>query len=223
MIKAVLFDLDDTLYREYDFVEQAFRHVAEYLVKTGVRQTSDTLTCQMMERMKKEGRGKIFDWLCVQYDLDIPVQELVQIYRETKPVLALYPDGEEILAWLKKERIKTGLITDGNASVQHCKIQALDLDRRMDVVLATYDLGLTKPEPEVYAYCLDKLNCGPKEAVYIGDNPLKDFVGARKLGMHTVRIKRPEGMHMERAAQPGYEADRSVQLLTELKTWIGGV
>lgn len=232
MLRAVLFDLDDTLYRERDFVDQSFRSVAKVMAgylsakgKPGRGQglpgeSEEELFGQMIELMEQEGRGEIFNRLCERYDVDIPVQELVKIYRETKPVLELYPDGEELLGWLEDRKIKTGLITDGNAAVQRNKIEALGLDRRLDVVLASYDLGLRKPDKGVYVYCLEKLECRPEEAVYIGDNPLKDFIGARKLGMKTVRIIRPEGLHMWREEEEGYGADVTVHLLTELKEWI---
>ncbi len=232
MLRAVLFDLDDTLYRERDFVDQSFRSVAKVMAgylsakgKSGRGQglpgeSEEELFGQMIELMEQEGRGEIFNRLCERYDVDIPVQELVKIYRETKPVLELYPDGEELLGWLEDREIKTGLITDGNAAVQRNKIEALGLDRRLDVVLASYDLGLRKPDKGVYVYCLEKLECRPEEAVYIGDNPLKDFIGARKLGMKTVRIIRPEGLHMWREEEEGYGADVTVHLLTELKEWI---
>lgn len=236
MIKAVLFDLDDTLYRERDFVDQSFRSVARVMAKylaerdkgrgreekgdlqpARAGESPEELFRQMIELMEQEGRGEIFNRLCERYDVDIPVEELVRIYRETKPVLSLYPDGEEFLERLEKRQIKTGLITDGNAQVQYNKIRALGLDQRLDVVLASYDLGLRKPDPGVYVYCLEKLGCGPEEAVYIGDNPLKDFIGARKLGMKTVRIIRPEGLHMWRKAEEGYDADATVHLLTEIE------
>lgn len=227
MIKAVLFDLDDTLYREQDFVEQAFGNVAAvmagYLAERsggGEAQTPESLSRQMLRLLEEEGRGVIFNRLCERYGVDIPVGELVGIYRETEPVLSLYPDGEKFLAWLEGRKIKTGLITDGNAPVQHRKIRALGLDRRLDVVLASDELELAKPDPEVYTYCLGKLGIEPGEAVYVGDNPLKDFVGARQIGMKTARIVRPEGMHMSRKAQEGYDADVTVRLLTELEAWI---
>lgn len=227
MIKAVLFDLDDTLYRERDFVEQAFRRVAKYLVQKGKKgsearsvqpgDSQEELFRRMMELMEKEGRGKIFDRLCEWYNMDVPIQELVQVYRETEPALSLYPDGEAFLRQLKKAEIKTGLITDGNVQVQKNKIRALELNERLDVVVVSWEIGLEKPDQEVYEYCLRRLGCRPAEAVYVGDNPLKDFIGAKKLGMKTVRIIRPEGMHMRRIAEKGYEADMTVSLLTEIK------
>lgn len=250
MIKAVLFDLDDTLYREYDFVEQAFgnaaavmerhlmekhlagRHFAEgclmewdiaekQVAGTGKEgESAKELLQQMIDLLKKEGRGAIFNRLCERHRADISVEELVKVYRETVPVLSLYPDGEELLAWLEEKQILTGLITDGNAQVQWRKIRALGLDKRMDVVLVSDEVSRAKPDPEVYFYCMKKLGCAPEEAVYIGDNPSKDFVGARKIGMRTVRIVRPEGMHMGRKAAEGYEAEITVRLLTEVKMWL---
>ena len=89
MLKAVLFDLDDTLYRERDFVDQSFRSVAKamegYLSarrKPGQSpsgESAEELFGQMIELMEQEGRGEIFDRLCERHDVDIPVQELVKI------------------------------------------------------------------------------------------------------------------------------------------------
>lgn len=227
MISAVLFDLDDTLYRELDYVEQGFRNVAgvlaEHLSKMGAGRKApgpDMLCYQMMELMEMEGRGKIFDRICERYDADISVQELIEVYRDTKPKLSLYPDGEKLLEWLRDKKKKTGLLTDGNAQVQHRKIEALGLDKRFDVVLASDDLGLAKPDPAVYAYCIDRLGIAPQETVYIGDNTSKDFIGAGKIGMRTIRIIRPEGMYMRREAEDGFDADVTVHLLTEVAAWI---
>ena len=75
---------------------------------------------------------------------------------------------------------------------------------------------MTKPDPQVYARTLEDLGVKASDAVYVGDNPAKDFVGARALGMSTVRIIRPEGDHMSDVAKPGYEADLTVHALTEL-------
>lgn len=227
MIRAVLFDLDDTLYRERDFVEQAFFNVAKAMEtrlagkgRGAARASANTLCAQMIALMEEEGRGKIFDRLLEEYDIELSMAELVKIYRETKPILSLYPDGEACLARLKQARVKTGLITDGNAQVQRNKIRALGLDNRMDVVLASDEIGLSKPDAGVYEYCLERLGCAPEEAAYVGDNPLKDFIGARKIGMKTARIIRPEGMHMGQTAAAGYEADHTVHLLTELAAWL---
>ena len=147
--------------------------------------------------------------------MELPVKKLVEVYRSTRPVLRLYPDAEQLLERLEKKAVKTGLITDGCSMVQHAKIEALSLNKRLDYVLATDDFGISKPQRAVYERCLEALGCTPEEAVYIGDNPAKDFCGAREIGMATVRIVRPKGMYMQDRAEAGKEADVTVHLLTD--------
>lgn len=281
-IKAVIFDLDDTLYEEESYVRQALFHTAEYmaeqrgltgqseqtgknvqagadglagqheqagldgqveqngLIGQGGRTEQDGLTGQneqtsqdeltaqeekrekteqfyrrMLEILQEEGRGRIFNRVCEEFQVELPVKKLVEVYRSTRPVLQLYPDAEQLLERLEKTAVKTGLITDGCSMVQHAKIEALSLNKRLDYVLATDDFGISKPQRAVYERCLEALGCTPEEAVYIGDNPAKDFCGAREIGMATVRIVRPKGMYMQDRAEAGKEADVTVHLLTD--------
>lgn len=216
-IKAVLFDLDDTLYDESSYVDQAFENTAAYLAgRLGMPGRKEEFHRRMLELVKQDGRGRIFDRLCEEAGVAYPVGELVEVYRSTEPVLKLYPDAERLLEALEEKGIRTGLVTDGCGRVQHAKISALGLDRRLDSVVVTDDFGLKKPMSEVYEKCLQALGCIPGEAVYVGDNPRKDFYGARKLGIKTVRIVRERGMYMEAVAEPDWEAEYRIRSLTEL-------
>ncbi len=249
MTKVVLFDLDDTLYCEHDYVDQAFRAVAEKIYcelekkkqlnavgkdacesereeAAGVAESYsvNNIHRRMWELLEENGRGRIFDDICAEYGVKIPISELVSVYRSTRPVLRLYPDAEQIFYYLQSKKIKTGLITDGCSQVQHAKIDAIAMLKSMDVVLATDDLGkdetgkpYCKPNPYVYRYCLEKLGCEPAEAIYVGDNRAKDLYGARSLGMKTVRIVRMEGDHMNDIAEKDKEADYIVHTLLEVE------
>jgi len=64
---------------------------------------------------------------------------------------------------------------------------------------------------------LERLGCTPREAMYIGDNPQKDFIGAKGLGMKTIRIIRENGDHMQDKVDAEYEADTSVHDLRDIK------
>ncbi|MBE5852439.1 MAG: HAD family hydrolase [Lachnospiraceae bacterium] len=221
MVKAVIFDLDDTLYNELDYVLQGFRNVAEYLGKE-YSVDVDEVHERMCKILREQGRGKIFDSICEAYHITAPVKKLVEIYRATKPKLFLYPDAEEVLNKLRQKNMKIGLITDGCSQVQHQKIDALYLNDLMDAVLATDDLGkdeegnpYCKPNKRVYEFVLEKLQCKPQDAIYIGDNPQKDFVGAKALGMKTLRIVREMGDHMHEQVESEYEADVTIHNLTE--------
>lgn len=216
-IRAVIFDLDDTLYDESEYVDQAFENTAVSLAdRIGMPGRKEEFYRRMLELTERHGRGKVFDMLCGETGIRVPVSELVQVYRDTKPVLQLYPDAELLLQSLEDRGIKTGLITDGCRRVQHAKITALGLDARLDSVIVTDDFGICKPQEAAYEKCLQALNCIPEEAVYVGDNPRKDFIGARALGMKTVRIVRQKGMYMGLRAEPGWEADRCIRSLKEL-------
>ena len=221
-IQAYIFDVDDTLYDESEYVAKAMKNVADY-VEDKCKKKSKTVYNYCMELLEKEGRGHIFDNLIEKFGLDLQVAELVKVYRDTKSSLSLYPDAKELLDTLKKEGFKIGIITDGNAGVQNAKVEGLGLNDICDAIILT-DLykedgkSLSKPDKRVYELCLEKLEVAPENAVYIGDNPLKDFVGAKKLGMKTVQICRDKGMFMqENAPSTEFEADYKVNSLIELK------
>jgi putative hydrolase of the HAD superfamily len=76
-------------------------------------------------------------------------------------------------------------------------MEALDLDRFFDAIVFTDDLGREawKPSPEPFVIIADRLGIRAPEAVYIADNPLKDFLGPRSLGMRTIRIRFEGGYH----------------------------
>lgn len=217
MEQAYIFDLDDTLYEEESYVRAAFRHTAEYAAeRVGRPKLAEELYQRMMALLAEQGRGRILNRVCEEYGLRIKPAELIEVYRDTKPALSLYPDAEETLQALRARGIKTGLITDGLAKVQHSKAKALGLDERMDFLLMTDDIGTKKPDEKVYKTCLSALGVDAKEAIYIGDNPEKDFIGARALGMKTARIVRPLGMCVGKVEGPEKEADVTIFSLTEL-------
>ncbi len=231
-VKAIIFDLDDTLYREEDYAFAAYRQAAEYLaeqvsVSAALNPvpdlSADAFYDKMMELYERDGRGHIFDELIKEYDLRIPSADLVEVYRSTKPQLTLYEDAKKLIRFAKDNDIKTGLLTDGMSRVQHVKIDALQLEDMLDYCLATDDLGkdedghdFGKPSTVPYRKVLEELEAAPEEAIYIGDNPRKDFAACKILGMGSVRIRRDSGYFMGREADPGCEADRSVNDLREL-------
>lgn len=218
-IHTIVFDLDDTLYLERDFVLSGFAAVDCWLQSE--RGAAGFL--DRAGRMFAEGaRGRIFDTVLTEMGLDASPEEigrLVAVYREHKPALTLLPDSDSALTWAA-QTFQLGLITDGYAAVQVRKIRALRLETRIACRVVTDEWGreFWKPNPEAYRRVMAHFPAPAAGYVYLGDNPRKDFVAPRALGWRTVRVRRPGGEHTRYVAGPGEDAEREITSLREIES-----
>lgn len=208
MFLSILFDLDETLYPYNQFVLGGFRNSAAYaFTHLGIDRREFFLKC-LQEWRKQGNSGKIFN--TVLKSLGIPdkhIPAFVNAFRSNKPALSPYHDAFDFISKLHGET-RLGIITDGHKDVQRQKIKALGLLPYFAVTVFTEKCGRPKPSPLPYCIALSLLGSPPPgRVVYIGDNPYKDFAGAKKLGIYTVRLLR--GQFRKTAAPPGYEADAS--------------
>lgn len=220
MVKAVIFDLDDTLYYELDYVKSGFRAVSEYIAFR-YQVDKDEFYQELLNILEIEGRGKTFNIALEKFVLPAAeLEKMIDVYRSHNPEnIRLYEDAVEILnRYLKEKRYKTGIITDGNSEVQWNKIRSLGLDEKVNQIIVTDDFGVDKRKPHFFSYqrMLKLLQVKAEEAVYVGDNPVKDFITARKLGLKTVRIVREHGMHIDKRMAAKYEADYEINTLNDL-------
>jgi len=216
-MRALVFDLDDTLYKEADFVHGAFMEVAEYLSEKHCID-KDELCEVMLKLLNEKGRGRIFNDICGLYRLSEDIDNLIEIYRNAAPKISLYEDAEHFLKY-SRGKYKLGLITDGIYYVQWNKIKLLDIEKYFDSIVVTDDFGkdFWKPSTKSYMKMADTLGVSLDSMVYIGDNPQKDFYGAKQLGIYTVRIIRDSGDHMGLRLDRDYEADIEIADLYELE------
>jgi carbamoyl-phosphate synthase large subunit len=190
-LKAVLFDLDNTLYPEEQFVVSGFRAAAQTLAGR-LNLPGPMLLEKMLSLLQNHGRGKVFDLLLDDLQIDrkkwLPV--LLQVYRSHRPVILLSPGVFAALGALKATGVRIGLVTDGLAAVQRSKIAALGLDSLMDVIVCTEELGegCSKPATVPFEVALHLLGVSPSEAAYVADDISKDFAGPNHLGMKSVQI-----------------------------------
>jgi len=220
MIKAIIFDLDDTLYPEEEFVMSGFNSVAKYLAKK--YNLSSLKIFNILKSDFKSGiRGRNFTLLLKK--LNLPITELkkaIIIYRNHQPKIRLYPDVQKILEYLSKnKKIKLGMISDGIVKTQKNKISALKIRKYFKVILLSDRLGVNcrKPDTKPFSVVLNKLGVKPEEAIYIADNPQKDFIGAKKLGIFTVRIKRKDGLYNQVKINNQNKADFTIFNLKDVK------
>jgi len=214
-VKIIVFDLDDTLYPEHQFVAGGFRAVSSYLRQRGLARTD--LFPALWDRFRQGVRGTVFDEALAEAGI-IPdkrlIAELVAAYRAHSPRIALYPDADALLC-RAFHRKQLGLLTDGPALAQQSKVQALDIAALFDIMVFTDALGreFWKPHPAGYRHIMDQLGLEGPDCLYVGDNPLKDFAGARSLAWHTAHIQRDDGIYRGAA---GIRADITVDNLGQL-------
>lgn len=224
MMRVICFDLDDTLYKEIDYLKSAYREIAEYSAEYcyGCSVTVSVLAHKAYEVMLSayhEG-GNAFEELNKFLGLNLPISDYLSIYRNHKPKIALSEDVVRILDTLKYEDAKIGLITDGRCVQQRNKIEALGLGRWIeneDVVISE-EFGSEKPALANYKYFMKRY---PKchDFTYVGDNLNKDFIAPNSLGWMTICLK-DDGRNIHRqefsTVKEEAMAKRRIETLLEL-------
>jgi putative hydrolase of the HAD superfamily len=228
--RAVLFDLDDTLYPERQFVDGGFGAVAAFLSGPSGSPASD-LEARLRELHERDGRGRLFDSLLDELGLDGDpdlVPACLLVYRAHQVELTPYPGAIAVLDLLRNAGIRTGVVSDGNAAVQTRKLRGLDaVSRRLDVVVLTDELGPghAKPSPVGFRVACRLLEVSPSATIYVGNDPRKDFVGARAAGLRTIRIGPvpDEGGSTTITIAPADDADVTVDSFDALSTMLSGM
>ena len=218
MIKIIVFDVDDTLFPEREFVRSGFQAVGEWILnKYGVPGFFEVA----WKFFAQGNRGKIFNLVLAEIGIeDNPqiIQELLQIYREHKPQISLFSDARWAIDYFKTHK-KLAAITDGYLITQRNKVAALEIASSFEAIVYSDEYGREnwKPSPLPYLKVMELTGFQGYECVYVGDNPHKDFITAKKLSWLTVQIDRQDGEYSKNRPTPGYEADRTILSLTELE------
>jgi putative hydrolase of the HAD superfamily len=188
---AILFDLDETLYDEADYVRSGFRQVAARIATMAERDPAEVLAFMEAE-LAHSGRGGVFDAALMAFGLELDkglVAELVEGYRAHSPAIRLFADADAALRALHG-RLPMGLVTDGLPQMQWAKIDALGLAGRMESLVCTWEHDLPKPDPGGFRRAMQQLGTTPEQTLIIGDRPDHDLAAAKALGCAAVRIRR---------------------------------
>jgi putative hydrolase of the HAD superfamily len=223
---CVVFDIDDTLFLERDYVASGFEAVGRLVA----RRLGIPDFAARARRAVAQGAGRrVFDAALAAAGQDpdpLLVQRLVEAYRRHRPAIALLPDARRCLARLAP-RVRLAAVSDGPLAAQRAKVRALGLARWLDPIVLTGALGRSraKPSPEPFRVVERRTGVRGAALVYVADNPVKDFLGPKVLGWRTVRVRRPEGLH--RDAPSGPDVDLEISGLDDLedalRTVAGGV
>ena len=216
VLRGVVFDLDDTLYPERQFVIGGIREAARRVLP-GIADASTTF-----ETVLREGHcSRIFDEGLKR--LGRPptpalVSALVAAYRGHRPRLRPFRGVFEMLRALRSQGLRLGLLTQGQPEVQWRKIEALRIASLFDQIeVADLSRGEGKPHPAPYRRMEEGLGVQGGKVVMVGDCPTRDFPAAEHLGWWTVRLRLRGTFHRDAEdPSPGRPEARSIRTLCRI-------
>lgn len=192
-IQVLVFDLDDTLYPEIDFLKSAYLEIAHKISEI-TKVNSHSIFNEMLQNYY-DGHN-IFEEVISKYSLDKNVDFFLNIYRNHKPDIKLSKEKKEVLEYLKSNAFRLGLITDGRSVQQRHKIEALGIGTYFDAIVISEEFGSEKPQIDNYMYFQYKFP--NKHYTYIGDNVSKDFISPNALGWTTICVMdKGENIHKQ--------------------------
>ena len=191
MIKAIIFDLDNTLMDFMKVKQVAVEAAVEAMIDAGLKVPKQEMVEKIYKAYGEEGieDQHIFDKVLERefghIDYRILASGIIGYRKAKEGMMSLYPHVHLTLTTLAKMGIKMIIVTDAPRLPVWMRISALGLQHYFEHVLTYEDTGEKKPSPKPFQIALDILKVKPEEALMVGDWAERDVVGARQLGIKT--------------------------------------
>ncbi|MGA9364596.1 MAG: HAD-IA family hydrolase [Bacteroidota bacterium] len=192
MIKAVIFDLDNTLVDFMAMKKQAVDAAIHSMIDAGLKLSAAEAKVRIDRIYKEKGIEfqNVFDLLLYdvfkKVDYKILSAGIIAYRRAREAALVPYPHVYLTLTELLKMGLKLAVISDAPAREAWLRLSYLTFHHLFDLVLTFDDTGERKPSPVPFRRVLKLLGLEPQEALMVGDWAERDMLGAAKVGMKTV-------------------------------------
>ena len=235
MIRAIFFDIDDTLFSTSSFSRRARENSVETMLAMGVRSDRETMLRELDEVIQEFSSNyqHHYDKLLSRLPPEatrglnpaLVVAAGVVAYHETKfRELTSYDDVHEVLRMLARTDLICGVISSGLTLKQMEKLIRLKIWHYVDptAIFITDQVGIGKPNPKLYLRAAESVGVRPEEAMYVGDHPINDIDAANRAGFVTAWNRR-EGKHLDLvgATRPDHVIHNFWDLLDVLETELG--
>lgn len=228
-IRAVVFDLDNTLTDFIQAKDDAIRAAIQAMIDAGLPQDAAAAHRHIYRIYDKEGieYQRVFDRFLQEtmgaVDDRILAAAVIAYRRARDGSLVLYPHAKMVLNRLLRDGYGLAVVSDAPRFEAWLRLCQLGLHHHFDRVFTYDDTGARKPDPLPFRMALDELDVRPDQAVMIGDWPTRDVRGAKDLGIHTVWARygdksppyKDESLKADEVAAGG-EADFIVDDLAQL-------
>ena len=170
--KLYVFDLDDTLYREADYLFAAYGKIGSYLAgdDAGKAQEYSRFLC---DSFMQEGRQGLFQRLSERYKMDVPIEAILGILRSTACPLEMYEPMRRVLDELLQAGKQVVILTNGNPQQQQQKITNLRLAHLYPRIEIVYAASIAaKPSPEALLQLMSAHHADAAQTVLVGDSDI---------------------------------------------------
>jgi len=175
---VIVFDLDDTLYNELDYLKSAYQSIAKYLNPNDWKPLYSSMLSMYRSKIN------VFEYLEKAYNTEIGI--LIDLYRDHKPDIKLFEGVIKVFDAIKSKNGKIGIITDGRSKTQREKIDSLGILSYIDGIIISEEIGSEKPS--LANFVALKKAIAKTNYYYIADNLKKDFVSPNALGWSSVAL-----------------------------------
>jgi putative hydrolase of the HAD superfamily len=234
-LRAIFFDIDDTLYSTSEFANLARRNAIENMRAHGFKMATEDALRELKEVVTEFSSNyeHHFDKLLRRVPKHywegvsptILVAAAVVGYHETKfRELRPYEDAVDVLKELKAHSgLKLGIITSGLALKQAEKLVRLGIVNLFEPagIFISDEIGISKPNPKLYLRACAAFNARPSETMYVGDRPRMDVDPCNRIGMITVLNKRSAREYEPGETTPDFEIHNFFDLLDILRDRFG--
>lgn len=194
MIKAVFFDIDDTLYDTSSFAKLARRAAINAMIDAGLPLEFNKAYQLLTEIIKEKGSNydKHFNILTKRvFGEEKPLLIALGMitYHNVKfALLRVFPNTMSTLIYLKSQGYHLGVISNGITIKQWEKLIRLGLHHFFDEVVTSQEAGVEKPDKKIFELAINKMGCKAEKSVMIGNNFQDDILGAINAGMSAILV-----------------------------------
>jgi len=230
-LKAVIFDIDDTLFDREQAQRQIVRLIARELRDVFAGIDEETVIDAFLESDRvalheyysssigsgdsvRTGRSKAFLRI-LGLDEDC-ADRITTMYVQQYPAINVPVEGAKSVVENIAGRFPLGVVSNGLPDVQYQKLRTIGLEHFFRCILLSEEIGIRKPDPRIFWQASGLLNKKPDECLYVGDSYHADVVGARNAGMKACWFN-PHGLLISRvSSRPDFEISALDEILTIL-------
>ncbi len=221
MIKAVLFDLDDTIIDHQHSFRSGLKHVRDTAGALGALSLDELCTVYQslseqfhpyvlsgvytVQVARHERFKALFSYVghqATDHEIQATIARYQTVYAQEE---RLIPGVADVLSIIRTLGIPIGLVTNNSVAEQRAKIARHQLEPLLDVIIISEEVGVAKPDPRAFDSALRRLGCSAPGAVMVGDSWDNDMMGAVAIGMKAVWLNRYN------TSRPRHEMVREIQ------------